>query len=68
MIFLMGQELGAVATESETEMNIQFMHELLGNSNEATTRKIAKHLGWSNKHSSMSPCESYSNAKAEQKK
>ena len=39
------QELGAIVTESRTEMSIQHVHALLRHCNEEITRKILKYLG-----------------------
>ena len=54
-------------TKSGTEMSIMCAHELLGHCDGEKTRKIAKHLDWSIKYSSMRTCECCENARARQK-
>ena len=50
-----GHELGAIAAGNGTKMSIQCVHEILSYCDEETKRKIAKHLGCSIKHHSITP-------------
>lgn len=55
------------ATQEGTKMKIMRIHELTGRHNEATTRAIAKELGWEIARGSWKACKDCAKAKAKRK-
>ena len=57
---------GGMVVQEGSKMNVEKAHDLLGHSNEDTTRTTAKHLGWALTKGAK-PCQSCAEAKAKKK-
>ena len=59
--------MGAVSTDTGTEMNVIKAHGLLGHINKDSTRQTAKHLGWIIARGKLKPFVQCAKLKAKQK-